>query len=473
MADLDGKCSSGASHGIYPLFFAIIFIEIALPLLRASQRMSMLSGRHYKMNRGSLRSVGLFLICFLVLLSACGSDAGIAGRSSASSTSVISGPAHAAIDAIAATSEVVYLAGSDGSLTARQAENGRVIWHQRNAAVLSGQYSNLVPTAQMLYDAYNTTATTARVEARQISNGQVVWSRDIPHRLGPGFVALMVDAGMIYVNTIFPPNRGLLYALRASDGQIRWQYPRQGQPMDSSVYATNGIVAIVDTMTAGSIRILHGDNGSPLLSYSCPPGSSWRPAIDASAIYIYCLHHSLRAYRISDGTLLWTASNSGLSADDWRENQGTIYSYTGTMLRAFRARNGTLLWQTSLPDFAFGPSIQNQLVAVMTQDQVVMAFHTNDGTLAWKRPLSTDPLAASGPPEYTDLDASGYFLFGNQQTVSVWRSSDGRDIWHGTTTSRIIWQPQVVNDRLYLWQFNGTLEVVDLHRGNVLWRSSV
>lgn len=425
------------------------------------------------MNRSSRRGAGLFLLCFLVLLSACGSDAGIAGKSSASSTSVISDTTHAAIDALAATSEVVYLAGSDGSLTARQAENGKVIWHQRNVAVLSGQYSNLVPTAQVLYDAYNTTTTTARVEARQISNGQVVWSRDIPHRLGPGFVALMVDAGMVYVNTIFPPNRGLLYALRASDGQIRWQYSLQGLPMDSSVYVTNGIVAVADTMTAGSIHILHGDDGSPLLSYSCPPGSDWHPATGATAIYIYCPHHPLQAYHITDGTLLWTAHKSSQSVDYWSKNQGTIYSNTGTLLQAFRAQDGTLLRQISLPAHTAGPSLQNQLVAVMTQDQNVMVFHVNNGVLAWQRSLSTDPLATSGTPEYTDLDAGGYFLFGNQQTISVWRGSDGRDIWHGTTTSRIIWQPQVVNDRLYLWQFNGTLEVVDLHSGTILWRYSV
>ena len=425
------------------------------------------------MNRSSLRSVGLFLLCFLVLLSACGSDAGIAGKSSASSTLVTSNPAHVAIDAVAATNEVVYLAGSDGSLTARQAENGRVIWYQRNVAVLSRQYSNLMPTAQALYDAYNTTATTARVEARQISNGQVVWSQDIPHRLGPGFVALMVDAGMVYVNTVFPPHRGLLYALRASDGQVLWQYPLQGLPMDSSVYVTNGIVAVVDTMIAGSIHILHGDDGSPLLSNSCPPGSDWHPATDATAVYIYCPHHPLQAYHITDGTLLWTANNSSQSVDYWSENQGTIYSNTGTLLQAFRAQDGTLLRQISLPAHTIGPSLQNQLVAVMTQDQNVMVFHINNGVLAWQRSLSADPLAASNDPGYTDLNASGYFLFGNQQTISVWRSSDGRDIWHGATTSRIVWQPQVVNDRLYLWQFNGALEVVDLHSGSVLWRYNV
>ncbi|MGH2497072.1 MAG: PQQ-binding-like beta-propeller repeat protein [Ktedonobacteraceae bacterium] len=422
------------------------------------------------MNRGSLRGTGLFLLCFLVLLSACGSDAGRVDKSSASPTVAVSDAAHATIDAVAATNEVVYLAGSDGSLTARQAENGKVIWHQTNLAVLSGEYTDLVPAAQTLYDAYNTTTTTARVEARQISNGQVVWSRDIPHRLGPGFVAMMVDAGMIYVNTIFPPNHGLLYALRASDGQIRWQYPLQGLPMDSSVSVTNGVVALVDNMATGSIRILHGDDGSPLLSYTCPPGSSWRPAVDQTSIYVYCPHRPLQAFRITDGTLLWTASNSSQFADYWRESQEIIYSNTGSMLKAFSARNGAFLWQTTLPDFAFGPSIQNQLVAVITQDHVVMAFHASNGTLIWKRPLNSDPLATSNNPDYTDLDASGYFLFGNPQTISVWRSSDGRDIWHGTTTSRIIWQPQVVNDRLYLWQFNGTLEVVDLHKGTMLWR---
>ncbi len=140
------------------------------------------------------------------------------------------------------------------------------------------------------------------------------------------------------------------------------------------------------------------------------------------------------------------------------------------MLQAFRTQDGTLLWQISLPDGTFGPSLQNQLVAVMTPDQVVMVFHASDGTLAWKRSLSSANLNLTSYSVYTDLDANGFFLFGNQQTINVWRSSDGRDVWHGAITSRIVWQPQVVNGRLYLWQFDGTLEVVDLQGGSVLWR---
>jgi outer membrane protein assembly factor BamB len=416
---------------------------------------------------GSQYGVGLFLLCFLTLLSACSSDASIAGRSSASSTLVVSHAAHASIKDLAAANEVVYLSGSDGSITARQARNGQLIWNQR---VLAALPEYLVPTTQVLYDAYDTTATTARVEARQTSNGQVMWSQVIPHPLGPGFVTMMVDAGMVYVNTIFSQNHGLLYALLARNGQIRWQYPLHGLPMDSSVFVTNGVVALVDNMTAASIRILHGNDGTPLLSYTCSPGSSWHPTVDATAIYIYCLHHVLQAYSISNGTLLWTASNSSPSNDYWRENQGVIYGNTGTMLQAFRVQHGILLWQAPLSASAFGPSVQNQLVAVMTQDQVVMVFHANNGTLAWKRPLNSDPFASSDNLGYTDLDASGYFLFGNQQTISVWRSSDGHNIWHGTTASRIVWQPQVVNNRLYLWQFDGTFEVVDLQSGTVLWR---
>jgi len=95
---------------------------------------------------------------------------------------------------VAATSEVVYLAGSDGSITARQASNGKLIWNQQGLDVLPAYLIYLVPVGQVLYDAYDTTATTARVEARHINNGQVVWSQVIPHRLGPGFVAWAIIA---------------------------------------------------------------------------------------------------------------------------------------------------------------------------------------------------------------------------------------------------------------------------------------
>lgn len=64
---------------------------------------------------------------------------------------------------------------------------------------------------------------------------------------------------------------------------------------------------------------------------------------------------------------------------------------------------------------------------------------------------------------------SGVILFGTKQTISIWYGSDGQDLWHTTTTSPIVWQPQVVNERLYLWKVDGTLEVVDLSSAGVLW----
>ncbi len=407
--------------------------------------------------------VQFLLLCFLVFMSGCGLNTHVVDTSATSSPVIISEPDHATIISVAATDDVAYLAESDRSLTARQANNGQVVWRQTGLAFLPKQYVWLVPTPKMLFDAYDSTPTTAFVEARQINTGRVLWRRAIPHELGPGFVAVMVDVNRVYVNTVFPLNQGLLYALDADNGQVRWQYAFQGQPMDTSVYSSNGVVAIRDRASNGSAHVIHGTDGSLLLSYTCPAGTNWRPAIDSSNVYVYCPGHFLQAYRISDGKLVWTAQNSSLQVNYWIENQGVLYSNTGDELQAFRAQDGTLLWKTTLPGGTLGPSVQNQLVGMMTASQVVMVFHAKDGTLAWKRPLNSSVL-------YTDIDADGFFLFGNDQAIDVWRSSDGRDILHTTTSSRIVWQPQVVNAHLYLWQFNGALEVVDLRIGNVLWQ---
>ena len=148
--------------------------------------------------RYSFHSLSLFLLSLLALVSACSVSGNIASTNAVSSPPIVSDTTHASITMVAATSEVVYLAGSDGSITARQASNGRVIWNQKGLAVLPAYSIYLVPAGQVLYDAYETTATTARVEARQISNGQVIWSQIIPHHLGPGYVVMIADTGMIY-----------------------------------------------------------------------------------------------------------------------------------------------------------------------------------------------------------------------------------------------------------------------------------
>ena len=258
---------------------------------------------------------------------------------------------------------------------------------------------------------------------------------------------------------------------KSVNNRKRRQYPAFLLSNKHSCYSLS--LFLLSLLALLSACSTNGNDGSPLLSYTCPPPAEWRPAVDATAIYTYCSPHPLQAFRITDGTLLWTARNSSQTINYWRENQGVIYSDTGTMLQAFSTQDGRLLWQTALPPGTFGPSPQNQLVAVMTPGQVVMVFHTSDGTLAWKRSLSSANLGLAPSSVYNDLDANGFFLFGNQQTINVWRSSDGQDTWHSTTTSRIIWQPQVVNGRLYLWQFDGTLEVIDLQQGSVLWRSIV
>ncbi len=137
---------------------------------------SLLSGKR------SFYNLSLLLLSLLVLVSACSTTGNTGGTNVVSSPQAVSNPAHASITNVAATSEVVYLAASDGSITARQANNSMVIWHQAGLPVLSKDSIDLVPAGQVLYDAYETTATTARVEARHISNGMVIRQHPYPTR---------------------------------------------------------------------------------------------------------------------------------------------------------------------------------------------------------------------------------------------------------------------------------------------------
>lgn len=401
------------------------------------------------------------LIFVLVIQTSCGSNT----FASPNTTTSITSPSHATIVSFATSNNTIYLADSDGNLVARRATDGQQLWS--NQLPLITVHAYLASATNTLYDAYDS-GTAAVVEARQPNNGHLLWSQYLPH-LGPQPFIVRDDA--LYVDTYLPNHSGTIYALSPSNGQILWHFTSgKGATPDSFLFAAHGIAAINDSN--GTIHVLHSQNGSQMFTYSCD--TNWWPIADSNNIYIHCQYHPMQAYRISGGALLWTSKDSDWSFDIWIAAQGNVYTETrdGT-LKAFNGQNGSLLWQTApLGGNAYGePVIQNQRIYVLGQNGGA-AYHINNGSKAFSWQHSMESVRYY--PEFANTD--GIIFFGpdnHSNSIIAWNSNNGSDLWHYSSHATILWYPHTANGIMYIYKNDGTMDVVRMSDGYVLWRYSI
>lgn len=98
-----------------------------------------------------------------------------------------------------------------------------------------------------------------------------------------------------------------------------------------------------------------------------------------------------------------------------------------------------------------------------TPDKMAFALSTQNGALLWQRIIEV--------PKFNLMVMNGvFFLDENGVLVSAWRSSDAMLLWHFTASDAILWEPQIADGLLYLRQFNGTMDVLRVSDGKVLWQ---
>lgn len=388
------------------------------------------------------------------------------GSTGSNITVSIVSPSRAKIVSLAVTNDAVYLAGSDSVLTARRPIDGYLLWSQP----LPSNSSYLIAAGSVLYDAFDEN-TSAIVEARQGSNGHLLWRQQLP-RLGP--VPLRIGSDTLYVNT----GRGLVFVLSTGDGHILWQFASgRVEPMDGFLYAAPGYVVIHSSNE--NAYVLNAQNGSQILSYQSN-GAAWWPVIFKDTIYIHAKDGPFQAYRLSDGMLLWTSQQLSPVSDPWSLLQEIIYINTRGTLIALNTQNGLLLWQILVTKVTIvgppsptgtviiaGPTVEHGQVYTITNSGSIVAFRITDGSPEWVRQLEH---YHSGSP-YAVLFPDGIYLTGpNTSIIDAWQSSTGKYLWHYTASAPILWEPRIANRIIYIWKLDGTMDVLSIDTGRILWR---
>jgi outer membrane protein assembly factor BamB len=381
----------------------------------------------------------------------------ITGQTAPVSTPAASSSQSSIVD-VAAVNGIAYIDAPDGTLSARRANDGKILWQH---TFVTPTYHLAVATSTALYGiSYNPAG--AFVEALRASDGSVLWNAPVPP---PGPRALMVNNGVVYFNAL----DGTVYALRASDGNELWYFSSGmfAPPLDSFLYVSAGIACI--HAKDGTVHVVRGDDGTEILRYRAEDGTSWQPFVENNIIYSSNERGVVQANRASDGEFVWRTSSKVNGLWFWSEAEGMVYLYNADNVKALRGTNGSLLWQYKTDSdlaMAILPSAQQEITYLVTQDNTAVALQASNGSLLWQHKVPSNLL-------YGPAARDGILYLGTDDySVDAWRGRDDLYLWRYTTSSAILWYPLIDDGIMYLRQVNGALDVVRMSDGVLLWRYS-
>jgi outer membrane protein assembly factor BamB len=368
---------------------------------------------------------------------------------------------------LSAANGMVYIAGRDGSLTARQALDGTARWQVRSS---KGAYYAPVASGQRVYailasDKYRV------VEARQTSNGRLLWvSQSLPSvSLQP-----QVQDGVVYAST----QDGIIYAFDAATGKMLWHFAsRQSMPIYTFFSAAKDIATI--STTDDIVYVLQARSGKMLWHYQLDPHSTRWYQVDNGIFYNASDSGPLQAFSINTGKLLWQYTQAENNIGSLTADNGVIYiNIRDGGMTALRGQDGKLLWHNAaIAELSRITSIDNNtLYLLSSDDDTLVGIRASDGKQLWQHKI--DGLSHSGPlidPRHGALylfQSASSTLEGGYNGIQSRDISTGKLLWQFTPSTPIVGFPYPVDGIFYLRLNDGTMDVIRLSDGKLLWHYS-
>lgn len=381
-------------------------------------------------------------------------------------------PALITPEALAATSNRMYVQTGEHILTAYQTTNGQALWSR----ALPGPAS-LLATDQAVYGYFIADQGQGRLEGLNTGNGQPLWELALPAAQATDEVVLQQNGMIISLSGIGTT----VYNIRRDNGRVAWtsQVPNQET---GTLPEQNEIVSVQESTT--TIHILNTDDGWEMIHFPTVfdrsltvidgPLLSVLPASDPHG------GQSIQVFRASDGKPLWTlplANNTSVI----NEQDGIIYlrGPNNATLTALRDSDGQRLWSITTSDdqpFINTPVEQAGMLYLIQRDDLLVGIRVSNGLRVWQRQLP--PLDEQQGGMQLLLD-QGIFLLstppqepGGTQSIKTeaFRASDGSILWQ---SSQYAGTPLVQAGRLYTLQANGQLDAWQTSDGHHLWHTQV
>jgi outer membrane protein assembly factor BamB len=318
-------------------------------------------------------------------------------------------------------------------------------------------YLKLTPavTSERVY----TAAADGTVSAISSTGGNRLWAQDLDVRLSSG---AGVGAGLVLVGSL----KGDVYALAEESGELRWQTKVTSEVL-AAPQAAEGIVVV--RSGDGKLFGLNSDSGERLWTYDrTVPALTLRgtspPVLYEGLIIAGFDEGRLVAIELASGKPIWETRIAVASGRSELERMVDIDSapvvedgiiYVATFqgrLAAVDIESGRILWSREVPSHA-GLSTDAANLYVSTDDHQVWALDRRTGTLIWKQEQLTGR-APTAPAEIGD-----YVVVGDLEGHLHWLSkADGQFAARAQLDESPIIAPPMALDRVvYVYSSDGAL----------------
>lgn len=281
--------------------------------------------------------------------------------------------------------------------------------------------------------------------AYRASDGALRWTYDAPSQ---HFEALNLiyseHAGLLIAYTFDGQSGHLtLLALNSADGHVRWQEPVAGLTAPDTALTGDYLVQeLGNRVNPGFLHVIRLRDGATvrdipvtvagLLAVDRTATGVADAGGDGNTAYTCTLDGYLKAYRLGDGRLLWSARISPGPAETGP--RCVAYPADGIILClvtgagqdantvvAVRASDGRRLWQKPLYVGSHAGGIEYYFDHA-TLD--IVAYRAADGAMLWRAPEGGVNIASEG-----DVVAFSRDQLGQDGSLGAVRASDGVELW--------------------------------------------
>ena len=296
----------------------------------------------------------------------------------------------------------LIVSSTDGTVTAFQRVDGRLLWQLRTNAKVE---SSPLVIDQTVYFG----ATDGRLFAVDVRTGRVRWAYDTGGRINSSPSAW---GNRIYITTY----AGSIFCLRRSDGKRLWRtYIRRDTLRYESFYAsasTDG-KRVYTISRSGKVVVLNARTGQVVWTRDQRGYGYSTPAVAAGRIFVGGFDGALHAYRSTTGRELWRRYVGGrVLGPALVVGDLVLFSTLEQKTYAVRAVDGRVVWQIGVGKYA--PGIATERHYYLSLNGLLIKFRgartaaIEARALANRRkptaPDSDEPRAAR--PERRALDAA-------------------------------------------------------------------
>jgi outer membrane protein assembly factor BamB len=282
---------------------------------------------------------------------------------------------------------VLYVAGTDGSVSAVNPDTGKSIWrtrvpHRISGAVGAGDDIVLVGTPE------------GDVIALDASTGDQAWTRRLSSEI---LAPPAAGVGVSVVRTI----DGHVYGLSSENGEQQWVFHRQVPPLtlrgNSAPLLVQG--AVLAGFANGKIVAADIINGTVLwdINVAEPTGRNEvermididaTPVLVGSVLYVSAFQGAVTALALGSRRILWSrdiSSYTHVSADD----ENVYVSDDGGTVIALDRLTGNTVWEQSslLRRRLSGPTVLRSYILVSDFEGFVHILRKSDGKIVGRKKM--------------------------------------------------------------------------------------